>query len=427
MHTRKTVSIGSVAVIGLIGAACGGGSDESAPAADSAGTTTTATTTTDAADDSLPSATEAPATSSTEQPPATDPAPTRPPSTEPAATTTTEAPLPEPVTFDLATLPDLIALADQATIDPTVSPLAIVQQMVGFPFAIPVPEGSTLYTASAGFRTETFDFGYRAIAPGGAVPDIDINLDDNGPGSVEIIEIWDPVMAQLGFERNNSTASDPGDPGGPNSVNHVYTAAEPATVINGVAGELSPVFVWSDEDLTGGSYSDDREILAGYRIDFDFDVVSGQGIPIPIVNALLEQLPLPDGLALREISVDLNQRAPDAYLADRGLNYISMRITWEAPADLLDDVITFYTEPATLFADESTLMAGEEDWTDEGTIERTGLADYGTGSKRLALLLVQRYEATLGIDASSDDVQPMSLTFSVDINPIAPELALPTE
>lgn len=425
MNTRTTINIGLTAVIGLIVAACGGGSDDSTPAADSADAPSVDATET--IDDTTPSATDAPATPSTEQSTATDPAPTDPPSTEPAVTTTTEAPAPEPVSFDLTTLPDLIAQADQATTDPSISPLLIAQQMVGFPFEVPVPEGSTVYEVSAGFRFESFNFGYRAIAPGGVVPDIDINLDDNGPGSVEIIETWDPIMAELGFERNNSTASDPGDPGGPNSVNHVYTTADRAVVINGVPGELSPLFVWSDEDLTGGSYSDEREILAGYRIDFDFDAPGESGIPIPLAHALLGQLPIPDGLVLSEISVDLDQRSPDAFFADKGLNYIRVRIAWEAPADLLDTVIAFYSEPGGLFPDESVLMAGEENWLEEGTIERTELTDYGADSKQLALLLVQRYEARFGIDASSDGEQPMRVSFDVEVNPVAPELALPTE
>jgi len=421
MSIGTTARRALITAICLVAAACGGGSGDATPA----------TTAPEASDRSTPAPTQAPATPSVDPPTTDEPAATAPTVTEAPAPTTTQAPAPEPVSFDLTTLPELIVLADRATTDPAISPLSIAQQLIGFPYEIPVADGSTLLRFNARLTStsedrSTFEFGYEAIAPGGVVPDVDITLDDNGPGSVEIIETFDPIMAELGFERKNSTASDPGDPGGPNSVNHVYRIDDPGGVFNGVPGEVSPVFIWSREDITGGSYSTDREVLAGYGIDLDVDVTPDAAVPIPILHTLLPNVPVPDGLVLSGARVDFRSRTPDSFFADKGLNYIAISLEWEGPAELLEAVIAFYENPSTVFSDVALLMAGEDDFFAEGTIAPTELTDYDVASKRLELLLLQRYEATLGIDASDDEVEPMTVFFDLEINLVAPQLALPT-
>jgi hypothetical protein len=431
MRARTTSGTALVVGICLVGAACGGGSSDATPATDAPPAATEApaeepaeepTQATDAPDEPTPEPEATDAPQPTDPPPATDPPPP----------VTTEPPAPEPVSFDLATLPDLIDIADQATTDPTITPLSIAQQLIGFPYEIPVPDGSTLYEVEAGLwttdgTTSTFEFSYDAIAPGGEVPDIDITLDGNGPGSAQVTEIWDPIMAGLGFERENSTGSDPGDPGGPNSVNHVYVAANPTGSFNGVPGEVAPVFVWSTEDINGWSYSPEREPLSGYSIDVGADTVTEAGVPIPLVATLLEQIPVPDGLTLSDADVNFYSRSPDSFDAEKGLHYVDVYIEWEAPADQLDAVIAFYSDPAALFSDEATVMAGEASFFDEGMIERSELTDYDVADKRLELLLLQRYEGTLGIDASDGDGEPMSVSVDFEINVIAPPLELPAE
>ena len=420
MHTRRTASIAAIAGLCLAAAACGGGSGNDVSTADSDPGSTVAQADPTATTQADPAPTTKPV-STVDDTPVTDP----------PAPTTTRAPLPEPVSFDLASLPDLVDTAVEATTDPTISPLSIARQLIGFPLEIPVPEGSRLYSFSVdprfGADGNRFEFGYDAVAPGGVVPDIDITLDDNGPGSLQIIETWDPIMAALGFERANSTASDPGDPGGPNSVNHVYVTSTPAGVFNGVPGELAPVFVWSTEDLNGWSYNSAREVLVGYEIDVDIETAAGAGIPVPIVNALLELLTIPDGLELSDAGVDLYSRSADAYAADKGLTYLELFVEWEAPADMLDTVVAFFADLTAIFPDEETLMAGEEAFFDEGTIAPTEWYDYGDADKRLELLLLRRYEATLAIDASSDGVEPMTVWLRIVANPVAPVLDLPTD
>lgn len=420
MHTKRTARIGVIAGLCLTAAACGGGSGDD--------------TSTSVSDPPVTAAEVGPTTTTPADPaPATQPVSTvdDTPATDPPAPTTTDAPEPEPLSFDLATLPDLLDRAIQATTDPTISPLSIARQLIGFPLEIPVPDGSRLYSFSVdpsfGADGNRFEFGYDAVAPGDVVPDIDITLDDNGPGSLQIIETWDPIMAALGFERANSTASDPGDPGGPNSVNHVYLTSTPAGVFNGVPGELAPVFVWSTEDLNGWSYRADREILAGYEIDVDIETAADAGVPVPIVNALLELLTLPDGLELSDAGVDLYSRSADSYEADKGLTYLEMFVEWEAPADMLDTIVASFADLTAILPDEDTLMAGEEAFFDEGTIDRTEWYDYGDADKRLELLLLRRYGATLAIDASSDGVEPMTVWLRIVANPVAPVLEMPTD
>lgn len=429
---RPRANSGAALTVGLclIGAACGGSSDSTSvtdpPPAATQAPEQTAPPVIDAPDEPAPgpAATDAPAP--TDAP--ADPSAT----TEPAAPATTEPPQSEPDAFDLATLPDLIDTADQATTDPTITPLSIAQQLIGFPYEIPVPEGSTLYQVEAGLWTtdgaiSTYEFGYDAIAPAGEVPDIDITLDDNGPGSEQIIEIWDPIMAGLGFERKNSTASDPGDPGGPNSVNHVYVAPDPAGTFNGLPGEVAPVFIWSTEDINGWSYSPEREPLSGYNIDVEADIAADAGVPIPLVAALLETFPVPEGLTLSDADVNFYSRSADSFDADKGLHYVDVYIEWEAPADQLEAVVAFYSDPIALFTDEATLMAGEESFFDEGMIERTEPSDYDVADKRLGLLLLQRYEGLLRIDAADGDDAPMSVSIDFEINVIAPQLELLAE
>lgn len=420
MTTARALGPTTLVAICVIAAACGGGSNGATPSVET-------TEPAQAFEGTTPTTEATAPTTSPAAAPSTPPARTSPPAAEPTSPPTTEAP--EPAEFDLATLPELIARTDQATTDPTIAPLSLAQQWIGFPYEIPVPDGSTLFELSAdpwfGEDGTRFTFAYDAIAPGGIVPDIDITLDDNGPGSVELIDTWDPIMAGLGFERKNSTGSDPGDPGGPNSVNHVYTTETPAGVFNGVPGEVAPIFIWSTEDINGWSFSPEREQLAGYSIDVDIDIAADAEVPVPLVNAVLGQLPIPDGLELSDAGVDLRRRAADSFDADKGLLYVDVSLEWRAPPDRFDGIVAFYADPATMFADEAVLMAGEDDFFDEGTIVRGEWYTYGEADQRLPVLLLRRYEGTLGIDASPNGVEPATLTLDLELNPVAPALDLP--
>lgn len=407
MYITRLIS--TVAAVSVTLAACGGSSSESS------------------SDTQAP---PGPTATSDALPPETEPLATEAPTTT-SAPTTTVAPAPDP--FDLTALPDLVAAADAAVGDPTVDPFGVVDDIVGFPVPIPVPDGSTLlqFDAILSFVSEDGTTGwnarYDAVAPGGAVDDIDLALDGNGPGSQQVIDIYDPIMADLGFERKNSTASDPGDSGGPNSVNHVYVAPDPAWDVNGVPATLDPLFIWSSEDVNGWAYDDSLAELGGYTVDIGFDTATSESTPFPLANAVLDAFPVADGLELSDLSISMRERSADSFSIDKGATYLDVVLEWEAPADALDAIVGFYADPAALFTDEAVLMAGEDDFFNEGAIARTESYAYDTTDTRLDMLLLQRYGALFGIDASDDGIEPVTLRLDIELNPNDIQLALPTE
>lgn len=417
MTSRSTLAIALGIGVALVAASCGGGST---------GTATNSTASrpveSEIATTETPVATTAPAGApiATEAPPETN------------APTTTVAPL-EPESFDLATIPDLVAEIDATVGDASLDPLAVAQGLFGFPFDITVPDGSSLLSARAGLGFVTddahpYEFAYTAIADGGVVPDIDITLDDSGPGSLALIDFFDPRLAELGFDRANSTGSDPGDPGGPHSINHVYVTEQEERDFNGVLGIIQPLFIWVEEDTNGWAYNDTLPEFGGWRVDVEGDFpTDASTTPIPVANAIIEQLVLPGGLTLSDVGVSLRTRDADSFSIDLGETYTDIYLEWTAPADQLDAIVEHFSDIGALFPDEAVFMAGEDDFFDEGTIVRSELRDFGDASKRLDVLLLQRYGGTLGIDASDDGTEPMTVYLDLELNPAATELTLPTE
>jgi hypothetical protein len=414
---NSTRLISAAAAVSVTLAACGGSSSPSS------------------------SDTQGPAeTSVRTEPPANQPPATEPPATEPPATdapTTTLAPALD--LFDLTALPVLVAAADAAVDDPTIDPFGVVDDIVGFPVPIPVPDGSSLlhFDAILSFVSDDGSTGWNArydvVAPDGAVDDINLALDSNGPGSQQVIDIFDPIMTDLGFERTNSTASDPGDIGGPSSVNHVYVAANREWDVNGVPATLDPLFIWSREDVNGWAYNDSLAELGGYTVDVGFHseaattLTNAPATPFPLANALIEAFPLPTGLGLSDLSISLRSRSADSFLIDKGDTYLNVVIAWQSLPGTFDDIVAFYTDPATVFTDESVFMAGEDDFFNEGTIAPTEPYAYDTTDARLDVLLLQRYGALFGIDASDGGVEPVTIRLDIELNPNDVQLALPTE
>ncbi len=412
------VLIGSSLLVAL--AACGGGDDASsevtAAPADTSGTS-------DSTDTADATGTTAPPTTAT---PETAPSTTAPSTTGPPAPTT--VPAPEPIEFDLAALPTLVEqIGDLSSVDP----LAFAVEL-GFPLEIGVPDGSVLYrvdhtvTARQTDDAEFNDVGteYTVIAPGGEIPDVDIDLDDNGPGSVQIIEIWDPVMADLGYERKNSTTSDPGDPGGPNTVNHVYVPTETAAAdVNGNPAEIDSVFVWGDEDVTGASYrSDAPPLQGGYRIDLSAEV-SPDTVPVPILASLIDAMPVPDDASFADASLRLIERSPDSFDADKGLNYIEIMLEWTAaPGVTPDQLAAFYSEAE---FDGDVLIAAEVPLSGDGPYRPAEVSKYGDADYRVPVLLLQRYAGQISLSEAYDEGDPAEISYRVTLNPTDTELAPP--
>jgi hypothetical protein len=411
-----------VALLVLVLAACGGGSTASPDASPgrspgrSPGTspgTSPATARDDSASNTVDPAPPPDSVAGTTAP-SDAPATTAPPSSEP---------------FDLESLPELIAAVGDAlysaTPDP-IPPLGLAMALGGFPLEIPAPEGSALYDITARFQgveqgTRETSFEYRVVGPGGAVPDVDLNLDDNGPGSLQLIDVYDPVMTALGFSRTNSTASDPGGPGGPNSVNHVYVPTEPVGTFNGVTGSTGNVFVWADEDINGGSYSGDP-ILAGYRIEVDVDTVDDDSPPVPLLDALAATLPTPEAARLVAGELRLQRRPPDSFTIDRGEFYIALVLEWEASAEMFDDIVAFYADGSVI---TPPLLPAAASFFDEGEYEPAEMSVYNGTDHHLDLLLLERYPGLLAIEAPAEPGAPVVMRLDVDLDSIAPPLSAP--
>jgi hypothetical protein len=408
-----------VAATSLTVAACGGStSDSSADAT--------------AADTTVASAPDTPAT--TDPPPGTEPA-TEASTVAPAATEAPTTTLDATVdAFDLTSLPELVGVADAAIGDPTIEPFDVVDQIIGFPLSIGVPDGSSLLRFDATLETIGDDgvtdwlASYDAVGPGGSVDDIDITLDDNGPGSRQLTDFFDPIMIDLGFQRANTTASDPGDPGGPNSVNHEYLADDPALAVNGVPATLDPVFIWSTEDVNGWAFDDSLEQLGGYSIDVAFETApETTSTPFPLANAVIDAFPLPAGLTLNDVSIRLQQRSADSFSIDDGASFIEISITWIAAPDSFDDVAGFYVDPTTAFTDEAVFLAASRGFSTDGTLARAVPYEYNGTDRRLDVVLLQRYGGLLGIDASVDGIEPVEVRLDLVLNPNDVLLASPTE
>lgn len=413
----------AVMIAAAMVAACGGGdgsSDTEGPNGQDPGATTT-TPESAASDSSSGTDTTSDDTSgSDETADSDDTATTEPPEdTSPPPTTPTTIAAPEVAVFDLATLTGLITPLD-TELD-TADPLQIARQLVGFPVEVGVPEGSTLFRIDATVRTyddatRTHDLSYSVIAPGGTVPDIDINLDDNGPGSAQIIEIWDPIMTALGYDRSASTGSDPGDPGGPNSVNHVYVPGETVPgYVNGVPADVGNIFIWSFEDVTGATYgSDPTNLLGGYQIDTTADVAASEPFAVPLLQAIADRMPVPDTAELTDGTIRLETRRDDAFEIDRGKHYVSVSLTWTT-STTTDELADFYTD-GSLF-DGEVLMAAEASFFNEDEYEPAVIGQYGDTDHRLPVLLARQYEGTLWIKSPSDPSDPATITYDVTLNP----------
>lgn len=419
------VLIGSSLVVALAACGSGGGGDDGGE--DDGGGSANEVTAAPA------DTTTAPPDEPTGETPATTTAPTAPPSTGSPGTTAatvapTTVPAPEPIEFDLATLPSLVErLGDLSAVDP----LAFAIEL-GFPLEIGVPDGSTLYRVDQTVTARDGDDGtfnavgseYTVIAPDGTIPDVDIDLDDNGPGSVQITEIWDPIMTDLGYERKNSTTSDPGDPGGPNTVNHVYVPTEGAAAdVNGTPADIGSVFVWGDEDVTGASYrSDSPPLQGGYRIDLSADVAAG-AVPVPILASLIDVMPVPDDAAFADASLRLIERSPDSFDANKGPNYIEITLVWTAaPGVTPDQLATFYAEAE---FDGSTLIAAEVPLSGDGPYRIGEVSKYGDTDYRLPVLLLSRYGGQISMSEAYDAGEPAEITYRVTLNPTDTELAAP--
>ncbi|MEM9609337.1 MAG: hypothetical protein AAGA99_18075 [Actinomycetota bacterium] len=340
------------------------------------------------------------------------------PTTTTAAPTTTEAP-PAPAGAALEDLVELIGVWATADTDASLAPLDLAERIIGFPLAIPVPEGATandLELRARPLEDELWEWTWRYGAVAGPDPgDVDINAEDKGPGAVFLRETYDPIMGGLGFEYSNSTTSDPGDPGGPNSTNNVYVADSGTITVAGVERSVDPVFVWLDDDLIG--FEDGVE-TPGFIVDVPVELPEGE-IPLLFLSELIEGTPLPDGAELASATFRSQSRQADSFDADLGLRYLTVEIDWavgiEAGAALAATVLDSFDDPR--------LRATTPSFFEEGSFEPSRLSETSDGWRH-DLLLLDRYPGTFIFRADEDD-GTAELTLRLVIEPLRQLLTPP--
>jgi len=320
--------------------------------------------------------------------------------------------------FDLMEVPALLADLDTSVASGDPTPLELAQRIVGFPIPVGVPEGSTLYRVevSTVVRNEATEWRwlYEAFARGD-VGDIDINLPGQGPGAIALAELYDPIMAGLGFGRNGSTGSDPGEPGGPNSLNHVYPP-DGVVVIAGAVADVANIKVWAAEDLL---FPDDT-LEPGYRVDLDAQLPNGVDA-VPLIAALRDSTFLPDGATVGSSTLRLWNRSEDSFDAELGLNYLDVSLVWHTDLSL-DEVVDLYREDPPV---RMPWLAAEPSFFNEGEYELETVTQSFDESFELPMLLLLRYPGRLRFAPTDDGGTEIELELRLESG--REELVAPTE
>lgn len=391
-HPRPSRSslIPIVITAALVVSACGGGGNEAVDSAGADGPVVEEPDSTAAAEDPTSTTTTTTTTSTS--------------TTTTTSTSTTDGSATDPVPLvTLEALPDLVVEWAAAGDDPSIDPLELARRLVGFPLHIPVAEGSTAFRVdlemSAG-ETWRWSWTYSAFA-NRPVPDVDITMDGNGPGAVELAAGYDPIMGDLGFRRTGTTGSDPGARGGPNSVNHVYSHEGEPLVLGGPDGpnpktlSVDPVFVWLDEELVFG-----EEGTAGYRVDVELEAPA-EAIVVPLLDTLFAALPRVDGSQLATIDFSSFERPEDSFGAPEGLRYLDLIFELELPPG--SEGIATATFSSGL--DEKVYRAAEESFFDPGFHEPAEPLQFEDRWEQ-PILVLDRYPGRIDVtvDPGSGDV-----------------------
>ena len=387
--------LGAILAVAAIASSCSGGADDGVDA--NTGTTVVAVATTVPAT-TAPTTTVGATTTSTAAP----------------TTTTTLAPR---AAFDLGDLPALYDEVSAAYGNPAADPYETAVSLAAFPIEIRVPDGSSLVRGiqnaidvsvfDNGDGTLEWNWHYSAIS-GAEFADLD--FDTGGPGVDEVTGIFDPVFADLDYRRTAQVASAGFEPApdDPISINWVYEPEMPGQPIGGFDATVVNARVWADEDLQG-NYSDVP--VDGYVIEVTADLTAGD-IPVPVLAALAEAMPLPNDAALSDAGVRLIDRGEDSFAAQDGFGteYLVFDLSWTtalAPAE----VQSFLAGAS--FGDQ--MEAGEVSFFGEIEPEDfSGLLDQGS-----SLVLLQRYPVDLDVE-SVDGGTELSLEATVEIREVLP-------
>lgn len=404
----RTALAAVVTCLALISTACGGSDEGTQQGAADLTTSTEAESVSDPVDDSAVSTTTTIPVTTTTPTPTTTP--------EETTTTTTVAPANPLPAVPLTDLPGIVTNWETGTGEP----LDLARRLIGFPLEIGPPAGASPATVDLRVWADDpvewrWEWAFEAFMPDGSVQEVDADLPEGGPGTIEGRLYYDPLFEAFGWRNVAQVISDPSSGGGgPQSVNWAYETDGPLT-ISGVDSDPIVGRAWVDEDIGFGS----ADATPGHRIEVDARVPAG-AIPVPLMEALLAALP-PLGGDLTKLDLRSWERLPDSFDADFGLRYLQIDLEW----------VSNQTSPGAAGIafiaglDGVVLQEGEASFVNEGEIEvREPIGD-GVERWQQRLLLLDRYLVRLDFQAGDDSVVTGELEIRLEAN--RPVLSAPGE
>ena len=309
----------------------------------------------------------------------------------------------------LADIPDLVAAWGAGT----GVPLDVARHIIGFPLEITVPAGSSPYSvrveldgrdAGADWR---WDWSYGAVATTG-VGQIDAELPEGGPGTIEGRLHFDPLFAGFGWSNVAQVISDPSSgSGGPQSVNWAYRKDDLVFAIGEVAAEAVSARAWVDEDIDFRD-GDDR---AGYEVELALRVEPGF-VAVPLLATLLGETPNPPGSRLVELDLVSYDRTDESFLADEGLRYLELRFVWE----LAPGSATAAKESYSNGLDGTAFQMGEESFFDEGFVRVVEATIDSNGLWRQPVIFLDRYPGFISVWQADDGTAMSSINVTLEPN-----------
>ena len=310
----------------------------------------------------------------------------------PAGTTTTERAV-EPIpVLDAHDIPDLIVAWGNGDGEP----LQLAQDIIGFPIAVPTPEGTEAYSVSVDLDGRVPDLPWRwewsyEATTDEPIPEIDVKAEQLGPGAIALSEEYGPILAELGWRHTGSTGSDPSSgAGGPQSVNHVYTFDDDTFLLGEIDATAKPLFVWTHEELIFGTG------IPGYRIDVTLEA-QNNFIPVPMVEALFPEVPIAPGARLTGLTLRSRNRAADSFDADEGLRYLDIEYTCELLPDSANAAYAVYSTGL----EGSIYQPGTESFFEPGFIEFEEPTINGDRWTQRVIVL-DRYPGEIFVDVDPD-------------------------
>ena len=375
MHARL---IAVFALIAGVATACGGGSNDTTTPVTTA-TPMETTTSTIAA-----STTTAAPTTTTEAPddPVAD-----------ATTTTTEAPLePAPVPeIDLAEIPDLIGEWGTGDGDP----LEIARRLIGFPLEIGPPPGSAPYRVDLRLfgedtaREWRWEWTYESFAAPGVVQEIDADLPEGGPGTIEGRLHFDPQFRAFGWSNAAQVISDPSSGGGgPQSVNWSFSDDDGAFRLGDIDATPVSARAWADEDID----IRDGDPRPGHQVELTLESQPNV-ILVPLLEELYRALPVAPGARLATVDFRSFERSPDSFGADLGLRYLELQFVSELLPDSAEAAREIYSTGLA----GTPYQMGDLDLVNDGVIRVTEGRVDGSGVWRQPVIVLDRYEGEISV------------------------------